>query len=272
MIELPAPAVQTAVKILDLLSSEVGPLSLSEISRRINAPKSSVGRTLVTLHHLRLLELNSGQYSLGPKLLEYSVAYARHLDITKVFAQVSGQIVAQLNETMQLARLEGAAGGGFEAVFIAKTDCAQVVRPATYVGRRVALHATAVGKLLLAFNPFYLTDLPAITPYTITDPQRLEADLERIRSRGYADTQQESALNLCCLAAPVRDSSGAVVAALSVCMASPSPSVERVTKALEHLLIGATAISERLGFFASPTPNVHQPSAASRPLVMRGEV
>ena len=107
MTELPTPAVHTAVKILDLLSSESQPLSLSEISRRIGAPKSTVSRTLSTLHATRLIDLDGQTYQLGPKLLEYSVAYARNLDITRVFSRVSLEIVAQINETMQLARLEG---------------------------------------------------------------------------------------------------------------------------------------------------------------------
>ena len=263
MTELPTPAVHTAVKILDLLSSESQPLSLSEISRRIGAPKSTVSRTLSTLHSTRLVDLDGQVYQLGPKLLEYSVAYARNLDITRVFSRVSLEIVAQINETMQLARLEGG-----EAVFIAKTDCAQLVRPATYIGRRVALHASAVGKLLLAFNPAKLEHLPAITPYTITNQKALTQELERIRTRGYADTKQESALNLCCIAAPVRDSSGAVVAALSVCMASANTSAARFEVALEHSLIAARAISENLGFFASvpiaTPPNSHQLSTPTK--------
>ncbi len=262
MTDLPTPAVHTAVKILDLLSSEPQALSLSEISRRIGAPKSTVSRTLSTLYATRLVEQDGQVYQLGPKVLEYSVAYTRNLDITRVFGRVSSELVAKINETMQLARLEGT-----EAVFVAKTDCTQLVRPATYIGRRVSLHGSAVGKLLLAFHPVKLEKLPAITPYTITNQKALSTELEQIRARGYADTKQESALNLCCIAAPVRDSSGAVVAALSVCMAVASPSSARFEIALEHLLIGARAISENLGFFAStiastaPPQHSHQPSA-----------
>ncbi len=245
------PAVQTAVKVLDALSASTEALTLSEVSRRVDAPKSSVYRILSTLHATRLVELEGTGYRLGPKVLEYHAAYSRQLDLGQVFHRVASRIVDAINETVQLARLEGD-----EVVFIAKLDCSQLIRPATYVGRRVPAYATAVGKALLAqlsqpeLGRLYpQAKLPALTPHTITTTRALRDELEAVRRRGYALTAQESTLNLCCHSAIVRDASGAPVAALSICMATNEPAPERRARAIEQLLWGARELSEELGWF-----------------------
>ena len=249
------PAVQVAIRILDVLAAARQPLTLSEIGRRAEAPKASAYRTLTTLCQNRLVHLEGTLYTLGPRVLEYSAAYTRQLDIVQVFQSVAAQMVEQIDETVQLARLEGD-----EVVFIAKLDCSRVIRPAAFVGRRVPAHATAVGKAMLAFVPethlyqlYPGEGLPALTPFTLASRRALQADLNRIRSRGFAATQQESLLNLCCVSAPVRDATGTVVAALSVCMATEDPPEPRREVALAQLIWGAREISLRLGWF-EPAP------------------
>lgn len=249
------PAVHTAVKILDALTASTEALTLSEISRRVDAPKSSVYRILTTLHATRLVELEGTGYRLGPKVLEYHAAYSRQLDLGQVFHRVASRIVDAINETVQLARLEGN-----EVVFIAKLDCSQLIRPATYVGRRVPAHATAVGKALLAqlskseLERLYpQAKLPALTPYTIPTTRALRAELETVRQQGYALTAQESTLNLCCHSAIVRDATGTPIAALSICMATNEPAPERRARAIAQLRQGARELSEELGWFEADT-------------------
>jgi len=245
------PAIHVAVRILDVLAHSSQPLTLSEISRRAEAPKASVYRSLLSLCAERLVEMEGGTYRMGPKVLEYSAAYSRQLDIVQVFHRVASQIVAEIDETVQLARLEER-----EVVFIAKVDCTKLIRPATFVGRRVPAFATAVGKVLLSeldeaeFRQLYAEEtLPTLTPYTITSRHELGKELSRVRERGFATTRQESTRNLCCVSAPVRDSTGQAVAALSVCMATEEPEPERREQAVRHLLWGAREISARLGWF-----------------------
>ncbi|MBF6593230.1 MAG: IclR family transcriptional regulator [Thermaceae bacterium] len=242
------PAVFTAIRVLDELAKTSG-LTLSELSRRVEAPKASVYRVLNTLRRSRLVVQEGNEYRLGPKVLEYHAAYVRQFDITQFFYTVANRIVSTIDETVQLARLEGS-----EMVFIAKVDCGQMIRPATYVGRRVSAHATAVGKAMLStlkneqLRELYpQEDLPALTAHTITSVSALQRELELVRTRGYASTIQESTLNLCCLSAPIRDSSGSAVAALSICMATPKPTPNRREVALQHLIWGAREISIALG-------------------------
>ncbi len=245
------PAVHVALRILDALARAGQPLSLSQISRQTGAPKASVYRTLSSLHQERMVEMDQGGYRIGPKVLEYSAAYARSLDIVQVFQRVAKQIVEAIDETVQIARLEEQ-----EVVFIAKVDCSRLVRPATFVGRRVPAFATAVGKVLLAekreeelFGLYPQEPLPKLTPYTLPSRHELFKELMRVRERGYASTRQESTRNLCCLGAPIRDGSGQAIAALSVCMATEEPEPERRDRALQFLLWGAKEISARLGWF-----------------------
>lgn len=245
------PAIHVAVRILDVLAGSSRPLSLSEVSRRAEAPKASVYRTLASLCAERLVDMEGGLYHIGPRVLEFSAAYTRQLDIVQVFGRVASRIVQEIDETVQMARLEGN-----EVVFIAKVDCTQLIRPATFIGRRVPAYATAVGKVLLSemseaqFLQLYGEEpLPALTPYTITTRHELGKELARVRERGYASTRQEGTRNLCCVSAPIRDNSGAAVAALSVCMATEEPETERRERAVQHLLWGAREISARLGWF-----------------------
>jgi DNA-binding IclR family transcriptional regulator len=244
------PAIHVAVRILEELAGSSQPLTLSEISRRAGAPKASVYRTLSSLCTELLVEMEGGVYRIGPRVLEFSAAYSRQLDIVQVFQRVASQIVQEIDETVQLARLEGK-----EVVFIAKVDCSKLIRPATFVGRRVPAHATAVGKVLLSELPevdltrlYNEEALPALTVYTIATRHELLKELLRVRERSYAATRQEGTRNLCCMGAPIRDASGQAVAALSVCMATEEPEPERREQALRSVLWGAREISVRLGW------------------------
>ena len=204
---------------------------------------------LHTLEDAGLLSLQGGGYRIGAKVLDYAAAYTRQLDIIQVFQQVAQQIVDEIDETNQLARFQGG-----EMVFLATRDCQRLIRPAAYPGRRVAVHASAVGKATLAYlseaevlGLYPSETLPALTPHTITSRAALLRELERIRERGYATTAQESTLNLCCFSSPVWDSSGRMVAALSICLATDHPDEARAHNASSSVLKQAAAITRALG-------------------------
>jgi len=244
------PAIHMAVRILDVLADSSQPLNLSEISRRAKAPKASVYRALNSLCAERMVEIEDGAYRLGSRVLEFGAAYSRQLDVVQVFQRVATYIVQEIDETVQMARLEGS-----DVIFIAKVDCTKLIRPATFVGRRVPAHATAVGKVLLSELPesqllqlYSEEQLPALTSYTITSRHELRKEILRVRERGYAVTRQEGTRNLCCVSAPIRDGTRNTIAALSVCMATEEPEPERHRQALRYLLWGAKEISIRLGW------------------------
>ena len=106
------------------------------------------------------------------------------------------------------------------------------------VGSRLPLHATGVGKVLLAHAPIelqdaVLADLARVTPYTITQPGRLRAQLARVRREGFAQTSEEMSLGACSVAVPIRDESGRVVAALGIVVADLKRDRARLVAALQ---------------------------------------
>jgi DNA-binding IclR family transcriptional regulator len=112
----------------------------------------------------------------------------------------------------------------------------------------VPLHAAANGKVFLAFGAAPVpVQLDALTPRTITDRATLEAELERIRARGYAHAVDELELGLSAIAAPVRGADGAVVAALSISAPTARLPAERVEQLAPVLLEQSRALSRRLG-------------------------
>ena len=244
------PAVSSAVRILDAISASVRPPTFSELQLQLNLPKSSLSRLLQTLVGVQMVEVERGRYQIGTRVLDYYASYSRRLDVIAVFQRVADEIGERIDETLQLAQLQGT-----EAVFLAKRYCRRLIRPAAFPGRRVPAHATAVGKALLAHlsvaelaELYPGEDLPALTPSTITSLRALQGVLQTVRQDGYAQTRQESTLNLCCFSSPVYEASGRVSFALSICLATEEPSLERREAATRSVLLGAQSISHALGY------------------------
>jgi len=246
----PTPAVTSAVRILDAISSLAKAPTFSELQVHLELPKSSLSRLLQTLSSLQLVENVGGRYQMGARILDYYASISRRLDVITIFHQVAENIGERIDETLQLAQLQGR-----EVVFLAKRDCRRLIRPAAYPGRRVPAHATAVGKAMLArLTPTELErvypeeSLPALTPFTLSTRTALALELRQVRLEGYAQTLQESTLNLCCFSSAILDAGGGVVAALSICLATESPSLERREAATQSVLLGAQNISHALGY------------------------
>jgi DNA-binding IclR family transcriptional regulator len=180
--------------------------------------------------------------------------YAAQLDLPSEAQQVARSVAETCDETVHVAILEGA-----DVIYIAKVDSTQAVRMVSAAGRRLPAHCTSVGKMLLASLPDEkLTavlgedtgdgPLEAMTPASITSREELEKELAEIRERGVAVERQESNPDVNCVAAPVRDAGGSVVAALSISVPTVRWSEERRGE-LERLAVkGAVELSARLGY------------------------
>lgn len=149
-----------------------------------------------------------------------------------------------------------------DVIYIAKVDSSHAVRMVSATGRRLPAHCTAVGKMLLAGLPEAVLEerldantagreLVRMTPRSITDPDALRAALAEIRILGVAGEQQESNPDVSCVAAPVRDRSGRVVAALSVSVPVHRWTEERENELTALAVKGANELSERLGHRAA---------------------
>ncbi|MGW8375545.1 IclR family transcriptional regulator [Streptomyces sp. ODS28] len=247
------PAVTRAMDILELFLDEGESLSAPDITRSTGLPRTTVHELLTTLaarNYLSQVPDQPGRYRLGVRTYQLGSRYAEQLDLPSEAQQVAHRVAATCDETVHVALLEGA-----DVIYIAKVDSTHAVRMVSAAGRRLPAHCTAVGKMLLASLPEGELDqrlpaegpLAALTPNSLTSPRALREALEEVRERGVAVEERESNPDVSCVAAPVRDKTGAVVAALSISVPSIRWSAERRGE-LERLAAeGAGELSARLG-------------------------
>ena len=245
-----APAVVTAIRVLDALAQFQGSATLDELTQAIGEPRSSVHRILNTLVESELLQRPGprGGYRMGPKVMTWASSFLRAVNIIDEFKAVASPIVERINETMQLAVLDWP-----DVVFLAHVNTKRPVRLATEVGRRLPAHATAVGKALLAFSGtsaaewYRHHEMRRLTPRTTTTVAELERQLAKARRRGWAEASQESSENLTCLAAPVRGHDGRVMAAMTFCVPEASLKLAERQGLARELLAACTELSRRIG-------------------------
>ncbi len=214
----PATAVERALNILEAAAQRREGLTNAEISRKLGIPKSSASYILRTLEKRGYLrrELETGRYRLGLKILSLGGDAQANLDIADLalpFLRVLGE---KIRMTVHLAVLDQG-----EAVYIEKVEAPGFFKVNTWVGRRMFLHSTSVGKCLLAWLPKNEIEtivkqqgLKKRTPKTITSITKLLADLEQVKRSGYAVDDEENSLGARCLGAPIFDALGNVTAAL----------------------------------------------------------
>lgn len=214
----PATAVERALNILEAAAHRRDGLTNSEISRKLGIPKSSASYILRTLERRGYLrrDIESGRYRLGLKILSLGGDAQANLDIADVALPFMRALEEKIHMTVHLAVLDQG-----EAVYIEKVEAPGFFKVNTWVGRRMFLHSTSVGKCLLAWLPKHEVEalvrqqgLKKRTPKTIITMSKLLADLEQVKLEGYAVDDEENSLGARCLGAPVFDVTGNVVAAL----------------------------------------------------------
>lgn len=244
-------SVQRAIKILEYLAAADGPKDLTVISRNVQLNKSTVYRFLTTLEADRYVHQDAvtGRYSLGSKVTWLSAKFLEKNEIRNVAHAILEDLSQQTGETAHLAILDGD-----EVCYVDKINGAQAVLMASRVGLRMPIHCTALGKALLAYRPrsewrryVETNGLPARTARTITCPDQFYAELENVRRQGYAWDQLENEDGIRCVAAPVRDANGDVVAAISISGWIITMTEERLQELTPRVCAAAEAISARLG-------------------------
>lgn len=240
------PSVISAFDILDLLASAAGPVSMTDIVRDLDLPKSSVFRLLRTLESVDAVRRDEQdkRYSLGMKFNSYIRALPRP-SIVERFLDEAGPVLKPLDETTQFGML-----AGLNVTFVACIDSTKPVRLVSFVGRTLPAHASATGKAILAFGPDEQIEaviaggLPALTEFTITDPDAFRKEMRLIRERGYATEAEESTSNLSCLAAPVWDASSAVIGAITICVPQATLPEHRIELMRRAVLEASRRISD----------------------------
>jgi DNA-binding IclR family transcriptional regulator len=235
---------QRALAVLDVLAAEPS-LGTNEIARRTGATASTVSRQLGTLVESGLVErvVSTGQYRLGIRLVELATTVLARLDVRTVAHPHLETLIAEVGETATLS-----VPGDPDAVTVDIVRSPQYIQGAPHLGRPSIAHATAAGKVMLAFTEARPTSpLIAYTERTITNVRELEAELERIRRRGWADAYEEREQSLNAIAAPVWSNDGELAGI--VALQGPIPRFGRAAAraALPVLLARTSAISVELG-------------------------
>ena len=244
--------VRNAARLLKVFRSREADLGVSELARRLGLGKSTVHRMLTTLVAEGLIEQNprTGGYRLGIVMFELGEAVRVHMDLHAAAGQVLGELRAQTGESSQVGVLDG-----HEVVYVDRLESAHSLRLFTETGRRVPVHCTSSGKVLLAYLPearrqavLRAAPLKALTPHTITDRSQLAAELDRVRRRGWAEAVNEREVGVASIAAPVRDIGGEVIAAISIGVPLARCSVMALRRLAPVIMEAAEAASRRLGW------------------------
>jgi IclR family transcriptional regulator, acetate operon repressor len=243
-------SVTRALRSLEMIA-EAGELGVTELGRRLGVHKATASRLAATLADRGLVERDpvTDKYRLGFGLIRLAGAAMAGLDLVSTARPILEDLADRTRETVNLGVVSGDG-----VIYIDQITGTRSIVAVSWVGRRTPLHATSNGKVLLAYmddrelERHLQTPLDAATDRTITDPERLRAQLQEIRTRGYAQTLEELEEGLNAVAAPVRQADGEVVAGLSV--SGPAfrmrpmdlPRVGRLT------MEAAASISRRLGY------------------------
>ena len=242
-------SVERALRILVELAD--GPSTISELGRRLDVHRTTSLRLLRTLEEERFVRrADDGAYRLGPRLAALAAAALDGLDIRDGAARHLAALGDTCGQTIHLGVLEGR-----QVMYLDKVESRQAVRMYSHIGALAPLHATGIGKVLLAYlsagerdDLLGASPYPRYTPNTLTDRAALDEVLDRTARQGWALDDFEHEEFIHCVSAPVFDAAGRVAAAISV--SAPSMVLDRpgLLAHTEDLTSTARAISEELGW------------------------
>jgi DNA-binding IclR family transcriptional regulator len=238
-----------ALVLLDELAS--GPKTLDELAGRLSVHKSTVLRLLRTLEAHRFAQRSDVRhYRLGTSLFELAFRALDERDVRRSVEPALRALNMETGHTVHLASYEDG-----EVIYIDKYESRHNVRMYSRIGRRAPLHCTAVAKVLVAALPEDQRKAVAesitydkMTPNTITTSRAYLAELTRVAERGYAVDEEEHEEHIHCVAAPVRDARGAVVAAMSLSVPQMLLDFDGLLRLVPTLLAAAATASEECGY------------------------
>ncbi len=246
-------SVSHALDLLEVFTGNEPELGVTEIGKRLGLHKNNVFRILATLETRGYVEQNrsTDNYRLGLKPLELGKAFLRNCALTSQCKEGVKNLVSLCNETASVGVFRGG-----KVIYIDVEETTESVRVVSRLGAALPAYCTSIGKVLLAFREqdeilTYLkkTPLTAFTEKTVTDGEALNHQFSLIRRQGYAIDNEEYELSVKCLAVPVKDHSGSVVAGLSISGPAhrlPAPRIE--DELIPSLINAGQELSKRLGY------------------------
>lgn len=244
-------SVSSAVRVLCAFTAAEPELGVSELARRLGLGKSTVHRLLSTLAEGSLIERNprTGRYRLGLKVYELGTVVSSRLNLHEAVAMHIDGLRDLTGETVHVGILDGR-----EVVYVERRESPHTLRLFGEVGHRNLAHCTSTGKVLLASLEDEALDevlesasLEAKTPHTLTSPGEVRREMESVRERGFAVNMNEAEMGVASIAAPIRDSTGNVIAAISVAGPTLRFQEDALGRLTSSVVQTAKEISSRLG-------------------------
>ncbi|PYX33560.1 MAG: hypothetical protein DMG80_05740 [Acidobacteria bacterium] len=263
-------ALQRGLRLLELFTQFERGLTTMQVARLSGLPVSTTHRFLVNLESSGFLNCSaSGVYHLGLACFAVGQAALGQLDVRRLSLPYLVELNQQTRETIHLTVRHG-----LTAVYVEKIDSPEQLRIHSRIGAAVPLHCTAVGKVMLAYMPdqereyvLRQLDLKRMTANTVGSLQELQSELQRVRKNGYACDLEEHELHIRCIAAPIRNHTGAVQSSLSITAPLFRMPVTRLRQLAPLIQDAGSRVSAELGYQAAATLTLnHKAMAEVRPL------
>ena len=243
--------IERAITILDLFTEQNSEWRFSDLVTASGLNKSTVFNIVNTLKGYHMLEQDdeTKKYRLGVHLIYLGNTASKSLRIIRIAEPFMLAIRSEINETVQLARLDG-----MFTVYLAKVECAQPIQTYSVVGDALPAYATGLGRAILAYkNDIYIDkyfpeQLKPFTSYTITSRDALKQALAEVRKAGIACDRREFSEDLICFAAPVFAADGTAVYSISVSTPMYRMTEEKESRIIALLKEKAMEISRCLGY------------------------
>lgn len=251
-------SLERGLTLMELLANSKVGLSLPDLVHKTGLPKSSIHCLLVTLQRRGYLHRNSrtGRYVFGLQLFSLANMAISGLKLHDEAAPFLQSLVRETELTVHMAILEHR-----EAVIVSKLEPPGIFRLATWIGKRMDLHCTGLGKALMAYLPMEEIEqfieehrLPRHNDNTLCSRRRLLDELARTAQRGYSVDDEEDEIGLRCIGAPVFGPDDRVIASISVSGTTSQVTPSNLRRLAEQVKQAAAAISQALG---------HNPEASS---------
>ncbi|MCV2360108.1 helix-turn-helix domain-containing protein [Paucibacter sp. TC2R-5] len=221
---------EKGLAVIEAFDQERPRLTISEVAIRTGLTRAAARRYLLTLTHLGFVTQDRKMFALAPRVLRLGQSYMHSARLPRIVEPELHKLAFALKEASSAGVLDGD-----DVICIAATNSGRLVAPALQPGMRVPAHCSGNGRVMLAaLAPAELDawlarqQLTALTPHTITQPERLRQEIARAGSLGYACIDQELELGLRTVAVPLKNYRGEVVASLNICAHASRMSMEQL--------------------------------------------
>ncbi len=251
--EEPYYLINSTVRTLNIMEylSEKGEASVSEVSSHFGVNKSTAHRFLASMKHVGFVDQNpeNQKYKLSLKVFEIGNKVVEGLNLREIAKPVMHELSELTGETVNLGIIDN-----YDVVYIEKVLSKNTLRQDCPIGGRDKIHATALGKAMMAFQPLEYVEnyikikgLVKVTDHTITDAETLYNELRTIREKGYSLDSEETIIGLSCIAAPIFNNENKAIAAVSISGPTYRLNKQNMEKYKEEIIKASQKISRQMG-------------------------